>query len=370
MRKLLQIFHVSDAHVTSTSDQAATHARSKIDRWIGWLPPVADLLKEGTAGHDPYAFDFLKDSIKLCLDTEPEWRSRSMLVSTGDLSTWGDDASIQEAVSEFEKLADDLDIKWGTLYGNHDVWPGSPGLLPLDDTDANLAARRTRLRSSLFNDDAPIGPIVTVPLTFRTGNLGLYTLNTILHESVDNFLALGNVDKDRYWEPGAQTTHQLQALDNHCKGKPDVRIVLTHHPVHDPDRKGLLKTLKQRFSMYLKNAAQVADALAAPHPGVYPVLASVVLSGHTHEVFPETGDLPDDVRYLCQSPLHNRQVQLIVGTLAQTGWDGKLQENTWQRIRLTEDRADGIVLERRVYSRTSGMGRFLRKGNDERIKVA
>jgi hypothetical protein len=118
-----------------------------------------------------------------------------------------------------------------------------------------------------------------------------------------------------------------------------VRVILTHHPIHDP-------APTTAFENGLQNSRAVAQALgAAPIP-------SVVLSGHTHVPFPRFAGLPLHVANAGHAPLKG-SAQLTSGTVSQ-----RLSDHTWQLLRFWEEDDGGISLERIMFERTGAQGDF------------
>ncbi len=70
--------------------------------------------------------------------------------------------------------------------------------------------------------------------------------------------------------------------------------------------------------MSLMNDKAVANALISFDQKKRGKLAHIVLSGHTHETYPQLGKLPRDANDKCWPPLTDGQLQLIVGSLAQS----------------------------------------------------
>jgi hypothetical protein len=136
------------------------------------------------------------------------------------------------------------------------------------------------------------------------GEVQLYCVDSIKHERITNTAALGEVPKSRI-------DRLIDLVDqNYSSGRRDFRILAVHHPVHYPPR-------RHRLFMSMRNDRDFAKALDTPsNKQAYP-LAHLVLSGHTHSLFPEHGTLPVQP-YLCVHPeLGNDQCQFVVGSLMQ-----------------------------------------------------
>jgi 3',5'-cyclic AMP phosphodiesterase CpdA len=365
LEKLLQLIHVSDLHVIDgmTEQANAASGRAALYRRFRFLPSWArdyfvEKFMPGLQGHDSEALEELVDMVDDSLRDEPEWSKRTHLVCTGDLSTWGDATSIRMAL---HGLAAVQGVSLVSLYGNHDVWPGA-GLLPSHRSDSALARNRSTLRDPNarlygphFSGNFPLTyPALRVPLRHaKGGHLCVYALDTIIHESRDNDFALGRVREDRYWE-NVRPRPQLAELAS-LSSAPEIRVVLTHHPVHDPS--------VPMVGHVLLNNDQVALALASPEQaGTYHRTAYVVLSGHTHKLFPAHGQLPNTAPtgWQCHAPLDDGQVQLTTGTLSQRSYAGRGGDHVVQVIRFYEDTtAPRLVVGRIVFERNNGTGPFL-----------
>lgn len=338
-QRLLQILHASDPHVVSTTTAAsalagsAAQARWTILNWPFVGKRVAAYAARGTLGDDPWAWPAFERSATAVLDDDPDWRSLTWLCITGDLSTWGDDDSLAIAVSRVDGLARGLGIKPLVLYGNHDVWSGEPPLLPLQVPEAVLARHHASLRGGVLSGV----PAFAVGLGSPAPSIEVVALNSAVHEPLFNTFAMGwvGVERDR---TGADFD-QVRTLRSPSASAARVRVVLLHHPIHDP-------ALTTAFENGLQNGRAVAQALAAaPIP-------SVVLSGHTHVPFPPFAKLPDDVASAGHTPLQG-SAQLTAGTVSQRSSD-----HTWQLLRFWEEDDGGIAVERIMFERTAGQGEF------------
>jgi hypothetical protein len=192
-----------------------------------------------------------------------------------------------------------------SIYGNHDAWPGK---LPAWAAKADIAAQKQTLTTFKYHvDTACLALRTSIP---NVGEVQLYLMDSIIHDRWRNLLALGEV-----------SSPQLKALEtlvdnNSQSGRSDFRILAVHHPVHYPPP-------RSRFQMSMRNDNAVAAILDTPSAGgAYP-LAHLVLSGHTHYLYPEHGKLPSQAS-LCSHPgLGDDQCQLVVGTLMQLDRDKK-----------------------------------------------
>ena len=366
--ELLRLIQITDLHCAKRGVGFDVQARNLFRRVLSRLVVAAPIVKKlatGTAGHNPAAWRELRTSIVNHVRTNPPWRD-TRLVVTGDLSTWGDDDSILKARKLAEKIANDAGLQEPIfIYGNHDVWPGRPGVLggfPLFASAADLDVRRSALRQQHFAGVPwPRHPLVQVGLPGGR-NLVVFAVSTIEHQTLQNAIASGRVSADRFWER-APGTDQLTALVGAC-GATDVGIVLTHHPVHGDGwwaavnraAAGPLPPVQGLPAAHiLSNAPDVGATLAGP-----PQRAHAVLSGHTHETFPSVGQSTGAAPQPPHPPLTGNQVQLTAGTASQLQFGPQPKPHTWQCLRFYCDQAaTRLKIERIVFERQNNLPGFL-----------
>ncbi|HYV48271.1 MAG TPA: metallophosphoesterase [Myxococcaceae bacterium] len=341
MEPLLQLVHVSDLHFRQRHGPSPVGARS-----VGQRTPSRDSVFQGMEGHDPQALGPLVRSIRDRVGpSRSAFRHGTFLVVTGDLATLGDAGSAESA----ERLVADIAAQAGlpaplVVYGNHDVWPGS---LPLfAGADADLDARRSALRAKpLHAADRPARAL-------QAGPFSLWYLDTVRHGRFENTLALGHIGADRYWEKDRQLRPQLDALAA-AATQSELRIALTHHPVLQPSR--------WRPWKGLRNWAEMERGLSAADPaGGRHRLVRVVLSGHTHALYPPLGRLRADIATRNARQVH---AQLVVGTATQLrhgDHQGTVeadleQHHCWQLLRFFEEPEGRLVLERIVFVRSGSV---------------
>jgi 3',5'-cyclic AMP phosphodiesterase CpdA len=365
---LVQIFQVSDLHIGNKNRPPA------LWRWsLRLIPKVGPSILQGLASHDRSALQAFETSAKAMLGASPEWEGKTWIACTGDLSTWGDDGSIKSAITQLEQIAQRCgDLPFVTIYGNHDTWDDG---FPMFDRQAMLDQRRTRLRalSAQFATNWPLAPL-TCPVTGRRLEIDLVgsnrklifcSLNTVMHCRMENSLAHGHVREDRYWEDLTYPLiPQIDSLQAKLARLDQIRVVLTHHPVHHPN--------PPPRGMVLNYRDQVAQRLAT-RAGNTP-LAGVVVSGHTHKVFPDLNRMPKNAtrpRTDWHVPLSDGQLQLIGGTLSQRSWNGHNQPHHWQALRFWQAApgSDQVIVERIVLRRPTGYRAFHPLGGSEKTEL-
>lgn len=302
MEPIVQLIHVSDLHVTRSPVPPNCQ---KILGLTRWMPLLGPMFRKGMAGHDPRAPRAFRTLLKRIRNGGPDgFAGPTCIVDTGDLTTFGDDKSLadgQKMLHEFASLVEGL----VSIHGNHDAWPTDfPGYA----TAQEVAQHRQNLRDAHFTDVHPSAP-KTWPAPSGP-EVHLYCCNSILHNRAKNSLALGEIHEDQYWRSGRKKPlplKQLEQLDalvaKHTSNKPTLRILLTHHPLHFP-------SVKPWDS--LSNGPAVAAYTVQNR-----LLAHLILSGHTHELFPALGGLHANPSLCVHPPLGKEQAQFVIGALMQ-----------------------------------------------------
>lgn len=374
MTLVAQLVHISDLHLATLADQA----QARRSGWASLFSSVLPWLAGGMMGHDHSALDEFEEALSYVLlekvlgtnapprnpGVTAEVKSKTWLVCTGDLSTFGDsNGRVQMGLDWLEYVATKKGVPYCVIYGNHDVWDGG---VPADSTEQALTANRAVFRSRAFRGTWPLTPIARgpgacgtsanpafrMPLPHTKRELVITSLNTVAHERLPNTLAYGKVVEDRYWTAGGAPPHQLSELPQRARPN-ELRFVLTHHPVHYPG--------KPPVGMALINEAQVAGVLTQR---VGPeLIGTVVLSGHTHATFPpplSLAPLPAS-NVTVQHPLGVGQAQLVAGCLSQRPHGRSVVRHDFSCIRLYEDPDGTLELEREVWRRhgPGPSGRFL-----------
>jgi 3',5'-cyclic AMP phosphodiesterase CpdA len=337
----LQVVHISDLHVCDPRTRNAVSVRNLVRRLRKRLPSIAKYIEDGMAPHDPLAVTLFADFLNEIAVNDETWsKCRTWVVDTGDLTTLGDPDSLDLGRTYLNKLAN-VCAELASIYGNHDAWPGT---LPLLARHSALANQTSVLTARQFTVAAP-GLALRAPIPHGGGEVLLYFIDSIRHGRWDNTLALGEVP-----DPELDA---LKALidENHAEGRRDFRVLAVHHPVHYPPP-------RPSRQMSMSNDGHVARVLDVPSPkGAYP-LAHVILSGHTHFLYPEHGQLPSQPS-LCDHPnLGDDECQLVVGTLMQldkynkrSGWPHQCEV---LRLYYSESDNSVLLMERLLAARRSG----------------
>lgn len=337
----LQIVHISDLHVMEGGSATANRVRGWIRRVRKMSDAVADYVSDGTAPHDPLAVPLFTQFLSE-LSADPAWKDcMTWLIDTGDLTSLGDQKSFdtgQMHLSEFRGVCPQA----AAIYGNHDGWPGT---FPLFAGKAALSTQLKVLVQRQYSVGAPLCPL-RVPIPHHGGEVQLYLVDSVVLDRWKNTRALGKV-------ADAQMTALKTLIDNQFTSeRHDFRILAVHHPVHyPPPRPG--------GTMVMDNDHEVGATLDSPSAaGAYP-LAHLVLSGHTHALFPAHGRLPLQTTLCNHTHLGTSQCQLVVGTLMQLDRHGK--RHSWPHqcevLRFYYSRSESrvLVMDRLLAARQSGI---------------
>jgi 3',5'-cyclic AMP phosphodiesterase CpdA len=335
----LQIVHISDLHVVDPRSPNAGAIRA-LNRSLRKIPKLGTWIADGTAPYDRMAVPLFKDFLQE-ITTDKAWsKCKTWLVDTGDLSSLGDQASLnlgQGYLQEFAELCPEI----VSIYGNHDAWPGT---LPLVASNAALSAQGQVLAAQQYPVSSPRCAL-RAAISNGGGEVQLYLVDSVIHERWRNTKALGEV-----LDP--QLVDLKDLVDgNYQEGRYDFRILAVHHPVHYPPP-------RPHFTMAMSNDNDVAAVLDTPSPiRAYP-LAHLVLSGHTHCLYPPHDQLPAQVSLCVHPNLGDDQCQFVVGTLMQLdrynkrlGWPHQCQV---LRLYCSKSKPSILSAERLLAARQGG----------------
>lgn len=304
----LQILHVSDLHVSQGHRhlwpdwnakpwcllEAAKDYRGR-DPIRRARRRLYEFVQDGVARHDAQALNKLLRFLKRGRHREGDWgKVRTWIAFGGDLTTFGDDPSFDFGVGYLEALRDLVDGMVFATHGNHDLWPD---MLPYFAPEA-IAAKTERVRDALRSF---CNPPLQEPIPGSNSSVELHVLDTVYPDYVDNTLAVGRVVPDAW-------TRLRSSLGDRDRV---FRILLLHHPIHQPSRRIWKRTLFE--------PGKVARSLKE---GGSP-LVHLVLGGHTHQLHPSLGELPPDAARARQRPLASGQLQLVIGSGAQDDLFGR-----------------------------------------------
>jgi hypothetical protein len=307
----LQIIHYSDIHLAQSGYLKT--------RWqLGRAYPTLSLhLKQGWAGARRAVLNEFIHVIRGLTANDKEWKGRpTWLVDTGDGTTFGDSQSLLEWEGWSKKFlkAAGNGARQMRVYGNHDGWPGTFPLF----APARMTHQRDMLRKRFFTETWPEPPW-TMPIPGTSGQVELCAANTVDHELLPNTLALGVAARDRHWKkfqtipldtPADDLAQQAKVhAAPPCAG--NLRVTAMHYPVADAATAG-----SPHFQKVMTNRRQFSEDLRS-HSEVQPLVAHLLLAGHTHMPYPPLGSLPRSATAAQHSPLVGGQCQIVSGSLSQ-----------------------------------------------------
>ena len=186
---LLQILHYSDIHLAVQG--------SMYKRWqASGMPPA---FRQGLAGARRALLHEFIHLIQDLTSGDKDWENRPIwLVDTGDGTTFGESAALQEWdewTRKFEQASPGAQLL--RVYGNHDAWPqGHP--LRAVHAPWKMDTQRDLLRSQHFPQTWPTPPL-QIPIPNTSCQIELCLANTVDHRLWPNVFALGVAARDRYW---------------------------------------------------------------------------------------------------------------------------------------------------------------------------
>jgi hypothetical protein len=302
-KRVLQIIHVSDMHVLAARHPTASHILKAIRNAKKISTTLYKILRDGTAPSDPFAPVVFQRFIKKVAIKDPDWSGvETWIIDTGDHSIFGDRASLiraQQYLAGFASVGGPSGhINSVTnVHGNHDAWPDN---LPLF-ARSNISQHTTMLGQAPFSYAVQTAqaPIQT-PLPVKGAEIQLYTIDTVNDGYWRNTWARGIVKK-----PQLSGLYKLIQKQQGAPGACHLRILATHHPIHYPPP-------RPNYAMVVAGSKFIGKHLSDPQNYIH-----LVLSGHTHALYPEHGKLPTSPRACDHDPLDNDQCQLVVGSLMQ-----------------------------------------------------
>lgn len=193
------------------------------------------------------------------------------------------------------------------LHGNHDVWSGGwPLTTPTMDLMANAIA--------LMGTPTLAGSMPDAPLVYSCRDaisLQLFRFNTVSTKWSAAVRASG--EPSSFPPPDGLAADAISRLNEAAKASEvhdnavAIRILLTHHPIHNFQPRGLLQHLT---SGHLADAQELANSLSDNK-------FNLVLAGHRHEVDPAPGTA-DGAGPIGQEPLPDSVIQLSTGSATQS----------------------------------------------------
>ena len=354
---VLQIVHITDLHLVAPTARTFAARLRLLRRYMPqrWRR----FIESRSAPHDPAALRKFREFMHELNSHRSAWTGvTTWLIDTGDLTVYGDRDSLTEGWTWHRNAG--IRASSGTslaLHGNHDAWPGD---FPLFAKDSAIQAQRRRLRS--VYPTLPSQPLrVIIPGAGDGAVIELWALNSVACDRMLNAWAYGVLKNDDPPGPPGSAIHEMAKRIRQRGKVRTFRILATHHPIHYPPPEPAL-------TMTLANSEGVAADISSPdYSDVGSPLAHLVISGHTHEVYPPFGSLPIKSDHTTHPPLARGTCQLIGGTLSQQDFDGKRWPHQFELLRFYFDRErqSELILERVIVGREEGIGNFRIRENSK-----
>jgi calcineurin-like phosphoesterase family protein len=309
---VLQIIHVTDLHFKHVAVRgveplyakrrfAARFLQDRIEQFNigGW--------NEGTQGHYQKAPERFCRFLEWWRGEDDRWYAKSRtedsaetwLIDTGDLTAFGDQASLAEGrewLPVWQEAAGAVQVR--SIYGNHDAWPEvHPAHALFGAMRGEMDAQQERICNAIgWRRSEWLSEPCVVDIPGTRARIELYALNTVCWNSLENTLAVGRISEGDL----ASFRARLRA------------ILLTHHPIVFPYG----NVLPFVVSMGLKGADACVRELRNDRndPAKLGPLAHLFLSGHTHIAYP-AGKLCPNASEIYQGLLAANQLQLVGGSL-------------------------------------------------------
>jgi hypothetical protein len=388
---LLQIIHGTDLHLCDNySDRVQLGSDEK-----SWLLRFRDMVEkrnlfgwhEGTLQHDESCEEPFERFLTALKKGAPEWfgdpdkRSspQTWLIDTGDLTAFGDVASMRAAHHKLARWQSILGCRALFLFGNHDAWPGAQPAFMRPDWSKTIEIQRSAIGEfDPWRSDRWLAPL-EVSVSSIGVRIELYGLDSVSYRFGEGVTALGRINEDAI----EQLVANIRA-EHASHRQPTYRILATHHPVVFPFCPSDVRKFCLVPAMRLVNAEQVIRILRNETSegitsGLMP-LVHLFLSGHTHLGYP--GDrLPFNVKAGRKGGLGVKQLQLVSGPWMLTHDGAGLREDVaalprklsgfgnvsvfaadsqFQVLRFYANRQykDRLTLDRRVFVRLSNDGPY------------
>jgi hypothetical protein len=320
---VLQIIHITDLHFKHVAARGVERLYAKrrfASRFLQNRIEKCDIggWNEGTQGHYWHAPESFRRFLEWWRSRDDRWYAKSpaedsastWLIDTGDLSAFGDPASLtlgRQWLPVWREAAGALYLR--TIYGNHDAWPEVHpvhALFGRMQTEMDIQQARICNAGGWTRSEWLQKPcVVDIPET--SARIELYALNTVCWNARENTLAVGRIADDDL-EAFRDRLRDVWQRDN----TRHFRILATHHPIVFPYG----NLLPFVVTMGLKGADACVRGLRNDRgdPKDLGPLAHLFLSGHTHIAYP-AGELRENASEIYQGLLGCNQLQLVGGSL-------------------------------------------------------
>lgn len=335
-----RIVHLTDLHlfVDDLGNPRSTYEEMPYRRLIRFF---ARLLGRSLAGIENGLNHHSDEALTALLDTLADLAGKSrreplIIAQCGDVEAYGGrlgNSNIFDfpGFDFFDAQVKGLNVDaFVTIYGNHDLWPGTIPILRPTKIRRVLPELKSR---AFFDSQIPD----RVELNGNHCRIELYRIRTANSSSLLNTLAAGKIRDHlpkgmaNYKQSlGRDPLAELDELCNVNSGKPVVRVLVMHHPPHFFAATGTLRDLTEGA---LTNADDFAKRqMNAVNP------IHLIIAGHRH--------LPDPAPSVvlhpgrggqAQLPLPAKVVQLVAESPTQDqGTEGKRPAFSVYRLEISD----------------------------------
>ncbi len=316
----VKIIHISDMHLFVDKDgnernfheiaKSVLHIKKLTE--IDITPAVIKRWGNDLNSHSQSTLEALLRTIrkitKKCTD-------KVILVNSGDFEAYGhsgNDSTAFPAIDYWKSTKAALNNvdHFIEIYGNHDLWMGSPVHSRPNHLEKILYALRRR---SEFSDAMPTQDIIKL----NSCRLEFYRLNTVCTTWPINTFAIGKIQTDypirtglnRYplsntTDPVKEMVAQLDETSNKLNDKA-IRLIVMHHPPH-----------------HYKDDRDIFDLISGKLLNRKPLIKALeekrfhfIIAGHRHTINPPSKKTPLTGR--TQKPLPENTIQLVAGSATQ-----------------------------------------------------
>ena len=262
----LQIVHITDLHLCAGYSDRGKIAKER--RLFGIqlrkLVEKKNLFgwHEGTLEHDETCEASFERFLRDLRARAPSWfegGAETWLVDTGDLTTYGDEGSMQVAHKKLAHWQSILGAKSRLLFGNHDAWPGSQPAMLRHDWEQRIQLQQTQIGEfTPWRCETWLTPLsLNIAQDMR---IELYGLDTVTYDLWGGIVALGYIRPETLSALKERASTRLAGFEGRA-----YRIVATHHPVRFPYTKEEQRVFSKLPyflpAMQLKNDADVVEFL-------------------------------------------------------------------------------------------------------------
>lgn len=345
----MHLFVDENGNPRSVKELSDTITHVKALTRLKLTPAVIKGLAGNLNSHSPESLDAMWGTIGDIINNKGS--SKLVIVNSGDVEAYGHSGDDAIPFPAFNFLNDKInsfnnDIeKYIGIFGNHDVWMGSPLHLLPKDTEKVVHELRNR---NEFSEAMPTQDI----LSLNSFRIEFYRLNTVCATWPINTFAVGKLQTDypirikpnqNYTlSSGQDPINELIELSKASSLKYNnenaIRVLIMHHPPH-------FFTSNHNFfdliSGKLINRRPFISALKK-------MRFHAIFAGHRHAINPPENSHP--LNGQTQKPLPENTIQLVAGSATQKTNSHNSGRPSFSLYELTiDDSKNELTIERFIY---------------------